>query len=137
MTLAQKPKKIPAGDSQQTSWEGGEKGLTGHYPQLPEHDEGTSDSSRGHLGRVDGNCGVLCTDTNAHDKPCSEQSLPRSCESGTDRGGGETASSNENLASTAKVVVEWIDNESTTVYKVSDQCRSEVANVTQRRNLLT
>ena len=39
-------------------------------------------------------------------------------ESGTDRGSGEAASSNENLASSTKVVIEWIDDESATVYEV-------------------
>ena len=39
-------------------------------------------------------------------------------ESGTDRGGGEAASSKENLASSTQVVIEWIDDESAAVYNV-------------------
>lgn len=50
--------------------------LTDHDPKLPEHDEGTSNSSRGYLGRVDGDRGVLCTDTDTHDKSRREQSFP-------------------------------------------------------------
>lgn len=88
--------------------------LTCHDPELPEHDKSTSNSVRGHLGRVDGDGGILRTDTDTHDKAGREQSLPRLCESGTNRGCGETGGSQENLASSTKVVVEGIDDEGTT-----------------------
>lgn len=87
--------------------------LTGHNPELPKHDEGTSNSMRSHLGRIDRDCGILCTDADAHNKSCREKSLPGLCEGGTNWRGSKTASSDENLASPAKVVVEWIDNEGT------------------------
>ena len=119
MTFAQKPKKIPECGSQQCRGTGDEEQLTGHDPKLPEHDEGTSNSSRGHLGRVDGNGGVLCTDTDTHDEARSEQPLPRLCESRTDRAGSEAASGKENLASSAEIVVEWIDDEGASIHKVN------------------
>lgn len=50
--------------------------LTSDNPKLPEHDKGTSNSSGSHLSRVDGHCGVFCTDTDTHDESRNEQSLP-------------------------------------------------------------
>lgn len=90
-------------------------GLTDDDPELPEHDESTPDAGRSHLCGVDRDCSILCADTNSHDESRSEEALPGLCESGTDRRGSETASGNENLASSTKVVVEWIDNESAAV----------------------
>lgn len=46
--------------------------LTDDDPELPEHDEGTSDSGRSHLRRVDRHCSILCADTNSQDKSRSE-----------------------------------------------------------------
>ena len=49
---------------------------TSHDPKLPEHDERAPNASWGHLGRVDGYRGVLCTDTDTHYKSGSKQALP-------------------------------------------------------------
>lgn len=65
------------------------------------------------------NSGVLGTNANAHYKSRSKQSLPGLCESGSDWSGGQAGSRNEDLASTAKVVVERVDNKSTAVENVS------------------
>jgi hypothetical protein len=89
--------------------------LTSHNPKLPEHNEGSSNTSRGHLGRVNGYRRVLCPDANTHDKSSRKEFLPCPRKTGSNRGGGETASSEENLASSTQVVIERIDDESTTV----------------------
>ena len=68
ITLAQKPRKIPIVTISKLLGIGHEKQLTDHDPELPEHNEGTSDPMGGHLGGVDGDCSVLCTDTDTHDK---------------------------------------------------------------------
>ena len=64
MTLAQKPKKIPAGDRQYFPRRGTRSKLTSHNPKLPEHHKGASNSMWGHLGGINGNRGVLCTNAN-------------------------------------------------------------------------
>lgn len=50
--------------------------LTDHDPELPKHDEGTPNTSRGHLGRVYGDCGILCTDSDSQDESRGKESLP-------------------------------------------------------------
>lgn len=75
---------------------------------------------RGHLSRVDGDSCVLGTDTNSHDESGNEETFPGLGESGTDRGGGQTESSDKDLASSTQVVVEGIDDESTTADLVRD-----------------
>ena len=50
ITLAAKPRKIPAGDDEQCLRTSTLNQLTGHDPKLPEHDKGTSNPSWGHLG---------------------------------------------------------------------------------------
>lgn len=52
------------------------KQLTDDDPELPEHDEGSSNTSRGHLSGVDGDRSILCADADAQDEPRREQSLP-------------------------------------------------------------
>lgn len=48
------------------------KQLTGHDPELPEHNQSTSNARGSHLGRVNWDGSVLRTDANAHDKACGE-----------------------------------------------------------------
>lgn len=76
ITLAAKPKKMPAVTISNDSRTSYEKQLTSYNPELPEHDEGTTNSRRGHLSRVDGDRGILCTDADTHDKSGNEQSFP-------------------------------------------------------------
>ena len=59
-------------------------------PELPEHDEGTTDAGGSHLGRVDGDRGILGANSNTHDKAGREQTLPRLGACGADRGDSET-----------------------------------------------
>lgn len=92
-----------------------ERDLTDNDPELPEHDECASNPCRGHLRRVDRDSRVLCTDADTHNEPRSEQSFPRLGKGGTNGGGCETESSDENLTSPAQVVVERINDESATV----------------------
>lgn len=75
--------------------------LTGDDPELPEHDESTSNTGRGHFGGVDGDCSVFRTDTDAHDESSGEQAFPVFCETGTDGSGSETESGDEDLTSSA------------------------------------
>jgi len=84
---------------------------TDHDPQLPKHDQSTADTMGGHLGGEDGHCSVLSTDADAHDEAGGEQLLPRLCETGPDGGGGEDNGSEEDLAATAQVLVERVDDE--------------------------
>ena len=76
MTLAQKPKKIPVGPSQPTSQPDRNEQRTNHDPKLPEHNQGTSNPRRGHLSRVNGDRGILGSNSDTQDKACSEQVLP-------------------------------------------------------------
>lgn len=93
--------------------------LTSHNPELPEHDEGATDTMRCHLSGEDRDCGVLCTDADAHDESRGEQGLPGVCEPGADGCGSENDCSDEDLAATAKVVIKWVDDEGATVDRVS------------------
>jgi len=49
---------------------------TGNDPQLPEHDEGTSNTSWGEFGGENGDSSVLRTNTDTHDESDGEQLLP-------------------------------------------------------------
>lgn len=89
---------------------------TGDDPKLPEHDERTTNASGGHLGGVDRDSGVLCSNADTHDETCREELLPRLCESGTNWSGSKAEGSHEDLAATTKVVVEGIDDEGATVW---------------------
>ncbi len=72
MTLAQKPRKIPAIVSLEIRSTGYERRLTNHDPKLPEHDEGTSNSGGGVLSGVDGDCGGFDTHTDTHEQTAGE-----------------------------------------------------------------
>lgn len=79
--------------------------LTDDNPQLPEHDEGTANSMRRHLGRVDGHGSIFCANANSHDKAGSEKTFPALRDSRADGGSGKTQCSDEDLASSSKPVV--------------------------------
>jgi hypothetical protein len=111
--------------------------LTSHDPKLPEHDEGASNSSRGHLSRVDRNSGVLGTNTDSHNEPRNEQAFPSLREARANRGRSETESSEEDLASSAKVVVQRIDDESTTVCSSQLSIQEKRDSETSTDNVLT
>lgn len=87
---------------------------TSNDPELPEHDEGTSNTGWSHLSRIDGDGRVLRANTDAHDEARSEQFLPGPRETGTDRSSRKAEGGNEDLTSSAEVVVERIGDESTT-----------------------
>lgn len=53
-----------------------QRALTSDDPELPEHDKRAANPGRGHLGRVDRDGGILCTNTDAHDEPGGKQGLP-------------------------------------------------------------
>lgn len=76
MTLAQKPRKIPTSEVSRPTRKFVNIALTSHNPELPEHDESTSDASGSHLSRVDGHGRVLCANTNTHDETRSKETLP-------------------------------------------------------------
>lgn len=116
-TLAMRPRKMPATSEQSTDPPQGV--LTCDDPELPEHDESTSDAMGGHLGREDGDRCVLRTDANTHDETCREQSLPGVCKGRSDGRGSQAQSSHEDLSATTEVVVKGVDNESAT-----GQCQS-------------
>jgi hypothetical protein len=90
---------------------GGQGWLTRNDPQLPEHDEGTTDPSWGHLGRVDRDSCVFGADSDAHDESDGEEGLPRVGEPRGDRGRSKTSGGDEDLSSSAKVVVQRVDDE--------------------------
>lgn len=92
----------------------GEGKPTNCNPELPEHDESTTDAGRGHLSRIDGDGGVLGSDADAHNKACGEEALPRLGETRTDRGRYQAAGGDEDLASSSEVVVQGIDNKGAT-----------------------
>ncbi len=54
----------------------GEGPLTGDDPELPEHDQSTSNARRSHLGGVDGDGGILGANPDTHDEAGGEQALP-------------------------------------------------------------
>jgi hypothetical protein len=76
MTLAQKPKKIPAGDISTCIRKSKNEQLTSHDPKLPKHDKSTTNSSWCHFCGVDGDSGIFGTNPYAHDKASSEKTLP-------------------------------------------------------------
>lgn len=86
---------------------------TGDDPELPEHDKGTTDTGGSHLGGEDGDSSVLGTDTDTHDKTSGEELLPGPGETGTNGGGSQAKTSDEDLTTTTEVVVEGIDDEGT------------------------
>lgn len=61
------------------------------------------------------NRSILRTNTNSHDEPSSEEISPVPGESRTNRSSSETESSQEDLTTSAQVLVQRIDNESTTI----------------------
>ena len=87
---------------------------TSNDPELPEHDERASNASRGHLSRVNWDSCILRADSDSHDEAGGEESLPGLSESRTNGGSGQAASSDENLTTTTKVVVERVNDEGTT-----------------------
>lgn len=118
MTLAAKPRKMPAGkkgvlatwlvtrggdnnNNNNNNDDGRRARRTGHDPELPEHDEGAASPGRGHLGRVDGHRGVLGADADAHDEPGGEEALPRLGKGRPDGRCRETGGRDEDLASAA------------------------------------
>lgn len=82
-------------------------------PELPEHDEGAADAGWGHFSRVDRHGSILCADADAHDKASGEETLPGFGKARADGGGCEAGCGEEDFSSSAEVVVEGIDNEST------------------------
>lgn len=50
--------------------------LTNDDPQLPEHNQGTANTVRRNLSRVNWDSSVLCTDSNSHDETRSKEPLP-------------------------------------------------------------
>jgi hypothetical protein len=80
-------------------------------PELPEHDEGTADTMGSHLGRINGDGGILRANANAHDESRDEELLPRPGETRGDGGGCKAEGSDENLTTSAQVVIQRIDNE--------------------------
>lgn len=91
-----------------------------YYPGLirgfedDSHNKSAPDPSWRHLSGIDGNGSVLGTNADTHDKSCSKQAFPRFREAGTDWSRSKTAGSYKDFASSTKIMVEWIDDESTT-----------------------
>lgn len=81
-------------------------------PQLPEHNEGAANTMRRHLGRENGDRGVLGTDANTHGKTAPKQALPRLSKPRSDGSGRQEQASQEDFSSSSEVVVERVDNES-------------------------
>ena len=90
---------------------------TSDDPELPEHDQSTTNTGGSHLCRVDRDGSVFRSNADTHNEACGEEFLPCSCESGTNWSCGEAESGHEDLATTTKVVVKGIDDEGTTVRK--------------------
>lgn len=88
-----------------------------HYPQLPEHDQSTTDTGRGHFGGEDGHSRIFGANADAHDESSSEEFLPGPRKSRADGGCSKTKSGNEDLTSATEIVVERVDDPSTTVGK--------------------
>lgn len=89
--------------------------LTNDDPELPEHNEGTSNTGRSHLSRVDGDSSVLGANTNTHNEARCEETLPRLRTSGTNRGDGKSNGSNEDFTASAKIFIKGVDDECTTI----------------------
>lgn len=97
--------------------------LTSYNPELPEHNESTSDSSRSHLGRVDGDSCIFGSDSNTHDESYSEQGLPRMGETGCNGCSGKTSSSEEDFSSSTEVVIERVDDPCSAASSASTTCK--------------
>ena len=83
-------------------------------PELPEHHKRTTNAVGSHLSRVDRYSGVLRANANAHDEASGEELLPCSRETRTNWRGSKTQGSDEDFATTTKVVVHWVNDEGAT-----------------------
>ena len=63
---------------------------------------------RGHLGRVDGDTGILHTESNTHDESSGKKPLPRLGTSGPDGCTEQDDSRDKDFASSAKQIVEGV-----------------------------
>lgn len=82
-------------------------------PELPEHDQGTTNSGRGHLCRVNRHGRVLRANSDTHDEASCEETLPRLRASGTDGSRSEANSRHEDFTTSTEIVVERIGDEGT------------------------
>lgn len=74
-------------------------------PELPKHDESSSDSSRGEFCREDRDCSVFRTNTYSHDESNSKELFPSLSKSRTNRSRDENDTSDEDLSFSSKVVI--------------------------------
>lgn len=86
--------------------------LTNHDPELPKHDQSTTNASGSNLGRVYWNSSILRTNADAHDETSCEKFLPTGRKARGDWCGYQAASGNEDLTAPTEIVVERVDNES-------------------------
>lgn len=83
-------------------------------PQLPTHDQSTSDTCRCVLSGVRGNCRGLGAHTDTEQETTSKELLPTLCEAGTDDGDEAEDGGDEDASTATEPVVEWISQPTTT-----------------------
>ncbi len=90
---------------------------------------------RSHLGGINRNSGIFGADSDTHDKSGSEETLPGFSKGRADRCRSEASSGDEKLAPSTKILVQWIDNKSTTRTRLTkiERLKSQDSHKTRRQ----